>query len=82
MQGGAGTEPAVVTPPRHAAVLDALRRLPGRQREALILRYYADLSEAEIAETMRVNRTAVIGHLSGGMAALTQALAQLLEPTS
>ena len=31
-------------------VLAALRTLPPRQREALVLRYYADLSEAQIAD--------------------------------
>jgi RNA polymerase sigma factor (sigma-70 family) len=33
----------------HRAVLAALRRLPDRQREALVLRFYLELSEAEIA---------------------------------
>jgi RNA polymerase sigma-70 factor (sigma-E family) len=58
----------------HQAVLDALRRLPARQREALVLRYYLDLSEAEIAATMRVSRGAVKSHTSRGMAALRQLL--------
>lgn len=52
------------------AVIDALRTLPARQREALVLRYYADLSEAEIAEAMNVSRGAVKSHTSRGMAAL------------
>ena len=32
-----------------SAVVQALRKLPGRQREAIVLRYYADLREAEVA---------------------------------
>ena len=32
-----------------STVIAALRNLPGRQREAIVLRYYADLSEAEVA---------------------------------
>ena len=31
-------------------VMDAIRDLPPRQRETVILRYYEDLPEAEIAE--------------------------------
>lgn len=52
------------------AVVAALRTLPTRQREALVLRYYAELSEAEIAATMKVSRGAVKSHTSRGMAAL------------
>ena len=60
------------------AVMEALHRLPARQREALVLRYYLDLSEAEIAATMGVSRGAVKSHTSRGMAALRQEL----EPVS
>jgi RNA polymerase sigma-70 factor (sigma-E family) len=56
------------------AVLAALRRLPTRQREALVLRYYADLSEAEIAEVMGISRGAVKSHTARGVAALRQSL--------
>jgi RNA polymerase sigma-70 factor (sigma-E family) len=54
----------------HARVMDALRRLPRRQREVLILRYYADLSEAQIAETIGISRGAVKSHAARGMTAL------------
>jgi RNA polymerase sigma-70 factor (sigma-E family) len=57
-----------------AAVVAALHALPRRQREALVLRYYVDLSEAEIAETMGVSRGAVKSHTARGMAALRAAL--------
>lgn len=52
------------------AVLAAVAELPARQREALVLRYYADLSEAEIAETMGCSRGAVKSHTARGVAAL------------
>ena len=42
-----------------SAVVAALRHLPDRQREAIVLRYYADLSEAEIATAMGISRGAV-----------------------
>src|SRR5216683_4650454 len=60
------------------AVVAALRTLPVRQREALVLRYYADLSEAQIASAMGISRGAVKSHTSRGMAALRAALEQEL----
>jgi RNA polymerase sigma factor, sigma-70 family/RNA polymerase sigma-70 factor, sigma-E family len=51
-------------------VIEALRSLPPRQRECLVLRYYADLSEAQIAESMKISPGAVKSHASRGMAAL------------
>src|SRR6201989_2058978 len=59
-----------------SAVLAALRDLPDRQREALVLRYYADLSEAEIAAAMKISRGAVKSHTARGMSALRNALEQ------
>jgi RNA polymerase sigma-70 factor (sigma-E family) len=66
---------------RRSAVLDAMRRLPRRQREVLALRYYLDLSEAEIAETLGISRGAVKSHASRGAAALRGLLADELEET-
>ena len=59
-----------------SAVVAALRGLPDRQREALVLRYYADLSEAEIATAMGISRGAVKSHTARGMTALRTALEQ------
>jgi RNA polymerase sigma-70 factor (sigma-E family) len=59
-----------------SAVIAALRDLPARQREAIVLRYYADLSEAEIANTMGISRGAVKSHTARGMAALRAVLEQ------
>jgi RNA polymerase sigma-70 factor (sigma-E family) len=53
-----------------SAVISALRKLPARQREALVLRYYADLAEYEIASAMGISRSAVKSHTARGMAAL------------
>jgi RNA polymerase sigma-70 factor (sigma-E family) len=66
---------ALVLLERHAVVA-ALRALPDRQREAIVLRYYADLSEAEIAASMGISRGAVKSHTSRGMTALRAALEQ------
>ncbi len=57
-----------------SAVIKALRNLPERQREAIVLRYYADLSEADIAATMGISRGAVKSHTARGMASLRSAL--------
>jgi len=57
-----------------SAVVAALRELTDRQREAITLRYYAGLSESEIADVMRVSRGSVKSHTSRGMAALRTVL--------
>jgi RNA polymerase sigma-70 factor (sigma-E family) len=57
-----------------SAVIAALRTLPARQREALVLRFYADLPEAQIAETMRISRGAVKSHTARAMQTLRATL--------
>jgi RNA polymerase sigma-70 factor (sigma-E family) len=70
-------EATVLRAARAEEVVVALRALPARQREALVLRYYADLSEGEIAEAMGCSRGAVKSHTSRGMAALREVLERL-----
>ncbi len=53
-----------------SSVVAALRTLPHRQREVVVLRYYADLSEAQIAAAMGITRGAVKSHTSRAMTAL------------
>ena len=55
-------------------MVSALRRLPLRQREALVLRYYLDLSEAQIASAMGISRGAVKSHTARGMSSLRTVL--------
>jgi RNA polymerase sigma-70 factor (sigma-E family) len=62
-----------------SAVVAALRKLPARQREAIVLRYYADLSEGQIAAAMGISRGAVKSHTARGMSALRAAMPQ--EPS-
>jgi RNA polymerase sigma-70 factor (sigma-E family) len=57
-------------------VIRALHQLPRRQREVLVLRYYVDLSEAQIAEAIGISRGAVKSHASRGMASLRASLEQ------
>lgn len=58
-------------------VLTALRALPDRQREVLALRYYLDLSEAEIAATLGISTGSVKTHAHRGLAALAARLEDL-----
>jgi RNA polymerase sigma-70 factor (sigma-E family) len=69
-----GVDEDALAAERRREVLDALRELPDRQREVLALRYYADLSEADIAETLGISRGAVKSHASRGVAALRHLL--------
>jgi RNA polymerase sigma-70 factor (sigma-E family) len=55
-------------------VMAALRALPARQREAVILRYYLDLSEDQAAQAMNVSRGTVKSATSRGRAALARVL--------
>jgi RNA polymerase sigma-70 factor (sigma-E family) len=56
------------------ATVAALRRLPPRQREALVLRYFADLPEQETAEAMGISRGTVKSTTARGLAALGRML--------
>jgi RNA polymerase sigma-70 factor (sigma-E family) len=58
----------------HLEVLAALAGLPPRTREALVLRYWLDLSEREMAEAMGVSAGTVKSHVSRGLATLARAL--------
>ncbi|GIH99777.1 SigE family RNA polymerase sigma factor [Planobispora takensis] len=68
------SEHAVIVAEDHRELLAAVGRLPRRQREALVLRYWLDLSEREIAEAMGVSPGSVKTHTSRGLSALGRAL--------
>ena len=53
-----------------AAVVDALRALPRRQRDCVTLRYYYDMPVAEIATTLGLSVNTVKTHLQRGLDAL------------
>jgi RNA polymerase sigma-70 factor (sigma-E family) len=67
-------EQGALTLLERSAVVTALRSLPPRQREALVLRYYGGLSEAQIATTMGISRGAVRSHTARAMASLRKVL--------
>ena len=55
-------------------VVEALRALPKRQRDCVALRYYLDLSIADIAETLGVSTNSVKTHLQRGLRSMAQSL--------
>jgi RNA polymerase sigma-70 factor (sigma-E family) len=55
-------------------VIRALGRLPSRQREALVLRFYLDLSDEQIARVMGIRPSTVRSTACRGIEALGRAL--------
>ena len=70
-----GADQAAVRAFERSAIVAALQRLPRRQREALALRYYGDLSLAEIAVVMGV----AVGTVKSTLSRATVACGQLVE---
>lgn len=69
--GHAGSaEEDVLLAEEHRQVLAALRQLPPRQREALVLRFYLGLSEPDIAAAMGISQGTVKSTTSRALAAL------------
>ncbi|URM90474.1 SigE family RNA polymerase sigma factor [Streptomyces sp. MRC013] len=52
------------------ALITAMRGLQRRQREVLVLRYFADMTEAQVAETLGISLGSVKAYGSRGIAAL------------
>ncbi|MFJ4775492.1 SigE family RNA polymerase sigma factor [Streptomyces sp. NPDC088762] len=55
-------------------LIKAMRGLQRRQREVLVLRYFADMTEAQVAETLGVSLGSVKAYGSRGIAALRVAM--------
>jgi RNA polymerase sigma-70 factor (sigma-E family) len=67
-------EAGVLLAEEHREVLTALRRLPDRQREAVILRHCLGLPEGEAAQAMNVSRGTIKSASHRGLAALARIL--------
>jgi RNA polymerase sigma-70 factor (sigma-E family) len=65
-----GAEQGSMAELERSAVVMALWALPARQREAIVLKYYADLSETQIAAAMGISRGAVKSHTARAITAL------------
>ncbi|HEV3293514.1 MAG TPA: SigE family RNA polymerase sigma factor, partial [Streptosporangiaceae bacterium] len=69
-QTAESAETSVLVGEEHRAVLAALQRLPARQREALVLRFYLDLAEPDIARAMGISQGTVKSTISRALTAL------------
>ena len=66
----------------HDELLSALAALPPRQRTAIVLRYFLDLPEAEVAAAMKCSLGTVKSTAARGLARLEQALRTANDPRS
>jgi RNA polymerase sigma factor (sigma-70 family) len=73
---GEDTGDALVRSEEHRRVLEAVRRLPARQRDCITLRYFEELSIEQIGATLGVSANSVKTHLQRGMAALDRSLGE------
>ena len=69
-----GAEQGVITQPERSAVISAMHILSPRQREALMLRFYLDLSERQAASAMGISLGAANYHTARAKAALLSVL--------
>ena len=67
-------ESAVLTREERDEIMRAVRRLPARQREALVLRFYLDLSAEETATTMGISPSSVRSATHRALASLGRML--------
>jgi RNA polymerase sigma-70 factor (sigma-E family) len=69
-------ETAVLAGEQQRVLMRAIRRLPDRQREALVLRFYLDESDAEIARLMGIRESTVRSTTHRALAALGRLLGE------
>jgi RNA polymerase sigma-70 factor (sigma-E family) len=76
----AGVEDEISLRADQQRVIDALRALPHRQRDCVILRYYDELGIDDIAATLGISRNSVKTHLGRALDALERELAAEFGP--
>jgi RNA polymerase sigma-70 factor (sigma-E family) len=67
-------EAVVLSGEERVELIRALGRLPDRQREALVLRFYLDLSDVEISRVMGIRQSTVRSNAHRGLVALARVL--------
>ncbi|GAB3748647.1 RNA polymerase sigma factor [Spirosoma pomorum] len=60
-----------------ARLQQSIRQLPGRQREAIMLAFYDNFTNEEIAGIMGINHQSVINHLNRGLTTLRDRLTDM-----
>lgn len=70
-------ESAVLSAEERKVVMAALRQLPHRQREVLVLRFYLDMTEQEIAAQMGIGQSTVRSSAHRGLAALGRIIKEM-----
>ncbi|MGW8727687.1 SigE family RNA polymerase sigma factor [Streptomyces sp. NPDC055808] len=73
---GAPVDERLLLAEEHRQVLDAMRRLTQRQREVLVLRYWSELTEAQIADTLGLSRGTVKSTASRALDVLEKRLGE------
>jgi len=76
-----GVDETIAADDEQRRVVEAVRRLPRRQRDCVTLRYLMDLSVAEIADTLDLSENSVKTHLKRGLARLRTETGLVDEPT-
>ena len=76
----AAVEDAITLREDQQRVIEALRELPHRQRDCIVLRYYDELGIDDIASTLGISRNSVKTHLSRGLDALERKLESPYDP--
>ena len=70
----ASSEDEIVLQDDQQQVIDALRELPHRQRDCVVLRYYEELGIDDIAASLGISRNSVKTHLKRGLASMERSL--------
>lgn len=73
-ESGSAADATALLADDHRAVIETLKLLPRRQREVLILRYWLELSESEIATTLGISRGTVKSTASRALHAMEHLL--------
>lgn len=73
-EDGPPADAALMLAEDHCAVVAAVRRLPRRQQQVIVLRYWLGLTEAQIAQALRISRGSVKSAAARGLARVKERL--------